>query len=170
MPYPASIIAYAFVKKGLKEGKPVSQMKLQKMVYFAHGYYLAKYREPLIQEDFEAWQFGPVVPAIYSEYKAFGREAIQVTKEHYDAIVDSFPEEVASSIDFTWQVTKNLSAATLSAWTHKKGSPWDKVYKPNGFSIPIDNLTIESFFKEFIGKVAQNQNTTHASPPVKPAN
>ena len=51
MAYSASLIADALVKRGIKEGRPVTQMKLQKMVYFAHGYHLAKYGDAQIQEE-----------------------------------------------------------------------------------------------------------------------
>lgn len=54
MAYAAALISFAFVKRGIMEGKPVTQMKVQKMVYFAHGYHLAKYGTPLITEGFEA--------------------------------------------------------------------------------------------------------------------
>ncbi|MGN6477898.1 MAG: Panacea domain-containing protein, partial [Flavipsychrobacter sp.] len=64
--YPASVIAYAFVIKGIEEGNPVTQMKLQKLVYFANGIYLAQGYGPLIKESFQSWEYGPVVPEIYS--------------------------------------------------------------------------------------------------------
>lgn len=164
MAYRASLIAYAFIKKGTDEGKMVTQMKLQKMVYFAHGYHLAKYAgAPLIQEDFEAWQFGPVVPDIYYEYKSFGRNPINLVNPEYDQILGSLSGDAKKAIDFTWNVTKNLSAATLSKWTHKKGSPWDAAYLPNSLSIPIDNLTIENYFKDLLEKVVQNQNSNAAN-------
>jgi uncharacterized phage-associated protein len=65
MAYPASLIAQLFVNRAIKEGNPITQMKLQKMVYVAHGLYLASHNEPLIKENFQAWRFGPVVPDIY---------------------------------------------------------------------------------------------------------
>jgi uncharacterized phage-associated protein len=159
MTYPASLIAYAFIRKGIDEGKPVTQMKLQKIVFFAHGYHLAKYGEPLIQEDFEAWQFGPVVPDIYNEYKMFGRDPIRLDKKALDEQLATLSPEARHSIDFSWNATKNLSAATLSTWTHKKGSPWEMVYKPYSISIPIDNHVIGGYFKNLIEKAAQNQQS-----------
>src|SRR5437868_3452952 len=77
--YPAPLIAYAFAQKGIEEGKPVTQMKLQKMVYFANGYHMVKYNEPLIKESFEAWKFGPVVPTIYENFKLYGSHPIADT-------------------------------------------------------------------------------------------
>ncbi len=53
-------------------------MKLQKMVFFAHGYHLAKYGEPLIKDEFLAWKFGPVVLTIYDQYITFGNPIAQI--------------------------------------------------------------------------------------------
>ena len=79
MAYPASLIAQLFVKKGIEEGNPITQMKLQKVVYFAHGLYLGSQRKPLIKESFQAWKFGPVVPDIYHTYKLYGSAPITDT-------------------------------------------------------------------------------------------
>ena len=104
MPYSASVIAYAFVQKGIEEGKFVTQMKLQKMVYFAHGYHLARYNEPLIREEFEAWKFGPVVPSIYQSYKLYGSDMIIDTGLIAKPVNDGnkpteFPPSVLEAID-----------------------------------------------------------------------
>ena len=64
--YSSVLIAGQFVNLGVKENNPVTQMKLQKMVFFAHGLHLALNNgDPLIREKFLAWKFGPVVPTIY---------------------------------------------------------------------------------------------------------
>lgn len=158
MPYPASVIAYAFVKKGMQEKLPVTQMKLQKMVFFAHGVYMALNNgDPLIQEEFQAWQFGPVIPNIYYEYKTFGNQPIICdSKYSSDENKNLQDDELAMrAIDYTWQVTKNLSAYTLSNWTHIKGSPWEVTYVPGFSSIPIDNILIAKYFKKMF-ETAQN--------------
>jgi len=151
MAYSASLIAYAFVRKGIEEGKPVTQMKLQKMVYFAHGYYLAKYGIALVEEGFQAWKFGPVVPSIYHTYKLYGSSEITdadlvAASEIYKAELLSLPETAWEAIDYTWDATKDLSAITLSTWTHKIGSPWADVFQPNKNSIPIPDQKIGEYF------------------------
>lgn len=151
MSYPASLIAYAFVKKGIAEGKPVTQMKLQKMVYFAHGYHLAKYGVPLIEEGFEAWRFGPVVPSIYHTYKLYGSGEIRdadliATAEFHENNLSSLSPTAWEAINYTWEATKDISAVRLSTWTHKAGSPWAEAFKPNVNSIPISNQKIGEYF------------------------
>lgn len=158
MTYPASVIAYAFVEKGIEEGSFVTQMKLQKMVYFAHGYHLAKYGEPLVEEFFEAWKFGPVVQDIYQTYKLYGSEPISNTvflpkpprKYRYKPLSDAALE----AIDYTWKVTKGLSAAQLSQWTHLDGSPWASVYDPTKASSVIPNEQIRQYFQHLLAEQA----------------
>jgi len=152
MPYSANTIAYAFVQKGISEGKYMTQMKLQKMVYFAHGYHLAKYGEALVKEVFQAWKYGPVIPSIYQSYKLYGSDPIFNTELIAKSVNDFLnPTELSESakdaIDYTWQLTRKLSANQLSNWTHIDGSPWAKVYNPIEWSIPIDNNSIKEYFK-----------------------
>lgn len=150
MSYPASLIAYAFTKKGIEENKPVTQMKLQKMVYFAHGYHLAKFNEPLVDEIFEAWKYGPVVPAIYQTYKLYGSRDINDTflVELFDGNMDLSKIDTKGweAISYTWDVTKDLSALNLSIWSHKNGSPWAAAFTPDVNNIPIKNDVIKNFF------------------------
>lgn len=155
MAYAASLIAYAFVQKGISEGIFVTQMKLQKMVYFAHGYHLAIYGEPLIKDSIQAWQFGPVVPQLYKEYKLYGSNPITDTdllvltnsKQFNLAQLDA---DALSTINYTWEALKNISAAQLSNWTHKEESPWFKYYTPGSFDITIPDSDIQDYFKEFL--------------------
>lgn len=158
MAYSAALVAFAFVKRGIKEGKPVTQMKLQKMVYFAHGYHLAKFGTPLIEEEFEAWKFGPVIPSIYHTYKLYGSEEITdftliPNIRNLECELATLSSNAMEAIDYTWEVTKDLSAIMLSAWTHKEGSPWADAFLPNINSIPIEN---EKIGKYFTGVLATN--------------
>src|ERR1700689_5397887 len=78
VPYPASAIANELIKLSLqKTNSGLSPMKVQKLVYFAHGWYLALTGgRPMINEPVEAWKFGPVVPSLYYELKKYGETPI----------------------------------------------------------------------------------------------
>lgn len=155
MAYPASLIAQIFVNKGIEEGNPVTQMKLQKMVYFAHGLYLAAYnKQPLIKETFQAWKFGPVVPDIYHTYKFYGSTPINDTKWilRSDVNPDDTPidENARKIIDYTWNTLKGINAVKLSNWTHQEGSPWAQHYVPGVNETFIPNDEIGTYFERFI--------------------
>ena len=55
-----------------KRNYSLSNLKLQKLLYFVQAYFLIKFNEPCFAEDIEAWDFGPVVPVAYHVYKRFG--------------------------------------------------------------------------------------------------
>lgn len=59
--FPTIAIANHFIMRRWRDGVHVSPMKLQKLVYFAPGWYLALFNKPLIDERVEAWKFGPVI-------------------------------------------------------------------------------------------------------------
>jgi uncharacterized phage-associated protein len=156
MSYPASLIAYAFVKKGIDEGKFVTQMKLQKLVYFAQGAHLAKYNKALINETFQAWRYGPVIPEIYQDFKLYGSRPITDTSEFIPSSTYSPPfrldADALDSINYTWGVLKDFSAMSLSHWTHQPNGPWSKVYDPDTKSTPINNNEIKQYFEKLIIK------------------
>lgn len=70
---PARKVAKYFLSKVEEDiGDGISNLKLQKLVYYAQAYHLAMYGEPLFGERVEAWEHGPVVPELYREYKIYG--------------------------------------------------------------------------------------------------
>jgi uncharacterized phage-associated protein len=154
MTYSALVIAYAFVRRGIDESNPVTQMQLQKMVYFAHGYHYARYGEALINEPIQAWEYGPVIPSIYHSYKFYGSSPIITVDKIIDRPSDidllGLSASAKDAIDYTWKATSKLSAFHLSSWSHKDGSPWANVYQEGIRNIPIDNNEIRNYFKALI--------------------
>ena len=76
MAYEAKAIANYFLEKAKAEGNSLTPMQVQKLVYFAHGWYLGLFGEPLIKESVQAWSYGPVIPSLYQEFKRFGNQGI----------------------------------------------------------------------------------------------
>ncbi len=162
-PFPVKAVANAILDRSFAEKCPVSPLKLQKLLYYAHGYYSAAYGEPLVDEAFEAWQYGPVVPAIYHEFKEFGNSPItrEATEFSWDE-EDSIPvppifdrPEVQRVIDYVWKQYAHLPAVTLSEMTHRVDSPWDKTMKANKFglkNIDIPQPLIDEYFGTLVKK------------------
>ena len=78
----------------------ISNLKLQKLLYYAQGCVLAITGNILFNDDIEAWEHGPVVPTIYHLYKTFGRSGIEFD-EDFDRdiivkILDNFKSEKLS--------------------------------------------------------------------------
>lgn len=152
----------------------MSPLKLQKLLYFAHGWHLAIVDAPLLDEHVEAWQFGPVVPSVYHEFKNFGN--IPITGSRFKAptrvlvdgksavrvvpLVLDFQNPDACKakpiIDRVWSVYKAFTPIQLSSMTHQPDSPWDKAWKGSGGrrGTDIDDEAIKEYFKGLLTKGA----------------
>lgn len=121
-------------------GELMSNMKLQKMLYYEQGYHLAEYGTPLFDEDIEAWMYGPVVPCVYEHFKGHGAGGLlpetESTVSLSDDEEDLFNEVFDTYVDF--------SAYGLMRKTHSE-SPWRKT--TTGPGNVIDKQKMAAFFK-----------------------
>jgi len=161
LPYRAKTIALFFLELGDKEGIDISPMKMQKLIYFAHGWCLAINGSPLIEESIEAWRYGPVISNIYYWLRQFGSQPIQLVD--LDVEPQDFARlkllrqdgETVQLLHKVWDVYKGYDAIELSTMTHLPESPWeearDKV-PPEKFNVTIDDKQIRQYFIEQFSK------------------
>lgn len=118
----------------------VTQMKLQKLLYYAQGYYLAEYGEPLFKEKIYAWEHGPVVKEVYDVYKIYGRNEIidYNTENNVDTEYLPFLSKIYDRFG-------KYTAYELRNKTHSE-SPW----KNTNFNQEIKLSVIESFFNKIV--------------------
>ena len=81
-------VAEYFLNLARADDKTLSPMQVLKLVYIAHGWNLGLNAQPLVNEDIEAWQYGPVIPSLYHKYKQYGSNPIQ-----------DFPAEIADDFN-----------------------------------------------------------------------
>ena len=135
-------------------GTNVTPMKLLKLVYLSHGWYLGSKGEPLISDAVEAWRYGPVVSKVYNRVKAYGSNPITSmidinndgkvsTNELPDSIIQKF-------LNGIWVHYMHFTGLELSTITHKKNSPWDTTYKKSGSNSIIPNILIRDYYKKKI--------------------
>ena len=123
----------------------LTNMKLNKLLYFAQGYYLQMYHKPLFSDEIEAWSHGPVVPAVYSKYKEYGDKPIS----SYDmSMTDMVSEDAASLLFDIARTYGKFTASALRNMTHVVGSPWDQVYSKGSSHIIIPVKLIEQYFMD----------------------
>ena len=155
--YSSKAIANYFLDKGDYDRVDITPMQLIKLVYIAHGWYLALKDKPLIEDNVEAWQFGPVIPELYHEFKYYGSEPIdgrafeEVLASIYN---DPTQEPVSDFLDELWSQYKDFTAIELSNMTHLPNTPWDITRKENMFKrnpVIVDDL-IKSYYKQMIEK------------------
>ena len=103
MSYDARAIANYFLERARLEGKSLDQMKLQKLVYYANGWHIAIKEEPWIDEQVEAWRYGPVIQSLRDAFREYGDQAIDAPASYLVAragvnVLDAI-EEVIPTID-----------------------------------------------------------------------
>jgi uncharacterized phage-associated protein len=170
MPFDARAIANFFVSTALAKGDQITPLKLQKLVYFAQGWHLALADRPLIDEQVEAWRYGPVIPSVYRAFRDYGDNPIVgptsylITKssgpgakvvsiedlefEEIIPTIDDYPEaaKIRPLLDRVWDIYGGYSAIQLSNITHQSGTPWDQVNReyngeiPKGTDIPAQKM------------------------------
>lgn len=155
--YSTLAIANEFLKRARREGRSLTHMQLQKLVYLSHGWSLAVHGRELVEDDVEAWEFGPVIRKLYDALKRYGSNNIDhlikwgddISFESDDNIIAEVkidPEDV-QIIDKVWETYGKFHAYQLSALTHANGSPWSKTYKPHENRV-IDDNNIWDYFAE----------------------
>lgn len=160
MPYSSLAIANEFIDRGIAQGRPVTQMQLQKLVYLAHGWKLGVegVNAPLIQDAFEAWDYGPVVRRLYEALRSYGSAPVtrlikwgddspfKMAEAASDAREQIHPDD-AGLLDAVWANYGSFHAFQLSALTHVDDSPWAKTFT-KGKSTTIPNGEIAAYFKQ----------------------
>ncbi len=115
-------------------GDNITNLKLQKLVYYAQGFHLAWHGAPLFPEPIEAWAHGPVVRPLYFKYQEFGANAIP-TPEGFDPA--SIDEKTQGLLEEVYQVYGQYSAWGLRNLTHEE-APWKDT--PRNEAIPIEAM------------------------------
>lgn len=123
----------------------VSNLELQKILYIAHMFHLGTTDgQPLILEPFEAWEYGPVVPALYRRARAFGSEPVR-NVFHWDAAIRDGTTEYKMLKEAS-EATKTMKAGRLVSVTHWPDGAWAKCYRSGERGIIIPNhLILEEF-------------------------
>ena len=128
----------------------ITNLKLQKLVYYAQGYHLAYFGTPLFSNHIEAWQYGPVVPELYTKLSCFGRNPVDLdqleAKLGYTLAEFSFAGETKSLLDSVFEQLGQFSAWKLMEMTHKE-EPW----KSTPLREEITNSKLRAYFSSQIG-------------------
>jgi uncharacterized phage-associated protein len=129
------------VAKYIIKSIPVDNLKLQKLLYYSQGTHLVlNDGKPLFPENVEAWDYGPVVPEVYREYRSFGFDIITPSEEP-----SALKIEEMYAVDLTLGCMGDMSGSELITQTHRE-SPWKNNYKPGRPSQIIPVIDMYNYF------------------------
>ena len=120
-------VARYFIIRAYEEGREaeMTNMKVQKLLYYAQSLHLALYNEPLFAEEIQAWRYGPVCPPAYKFYSEF--EAKQLPIPDKESLLQ-LPREKKELLEEIWEYFGGYHAYKLSDMTHLE-FPWKKARK-----------------------------------------
>ena len=152
----ASDIAQIIINEANKQGiTDLSNLKLQKLLYFAYGWHSTFYQECLFDEHFSAWDYGPVVEKVHFDLRHNGRDNI---KDSLNFLNSKFkdtnkkvPDHIQETIDFISIVYFKYTAFQLVNISRVDGGPWYKAYHNDVANIEYDII------KEYFTKLHETK-------------
>lgn len=138
-------IANYFIWLANETGSFISNLKLQKLVYYAQAWHLAIHGDSLFSEDFEAWIHGPVIPSLYQKYKSFGWQPI------LEDANPKIPENISHFLDEVAEEYFGCDAYELEQMTHAE-DPWNRAREDLASDVPSNETIKKEWMKEYYGE------------------
>lgn len=150
----ATVVCNNILKRAFEEGIQVSPMKLQKILYFVGCEYVKSTGSDLFSEDFGVWQYGPVLPTVYDEFKSFRSSPITKYATDANGVAYAIDEDRAPNlkyaIDRIWNSFKCFDGIALSRITHKDGSGWSNAFSQHRPKITTEDMRSDQTYGEYL--------------------
>lgn len=148
MTYSAKDVAGWMVAAFQRRHQEITNLKLQKILYYAQAWHLVFYDRPLFRESIEAWIHGPVIPSVFRDYRRYGWKPIS---EPFT--LSRTPEQVRPHLKEVIRVYGDFDALSLERLTHQE-SPWREVRKGLAPDEPSNRvITNESMRKYYSARL-----------------
>lgn len=146
-----------FIHLANQDKKPITNKKLQKLVYYAQAWSLVLNDKKIFNEQIEAWVHGPAVRSLYVQYKNFGFNPI--TEDVADKDVANIPKQTKELLDEIWRVYGKLDAGYLEMLTHSE-RPWQEarsgLQNHENSENEITPKAMKSFYSEKLEQIKRN--------------
>jgi uncharacterized phage-associated protein len=151
----------------------ITNLALQKLLYFAHSIFLIEEKRSLVSGYFEAWEYGPVHPAAYQAFKTAGSQPIRFRAQRVDVATGmrtdiDLPDDpaVRRHIARIMQSYGRMTPGRLVDISHAKGAPWDYIQDKGrtslAFGLRISDDVIRERFKHH--KISVGHSPTIGEP------
>lgn len=147
--YQAISVAQFIIEYSNVNNCGISNLKLQKILYYVQAEFLVSKPDhsPCFSDTIEAWDFGPVVPAVYHHYKIYGSAIIpSVASRNFSLFAENISDDDKNMIKGMVDQLARYTASQLVAFTHNQ-DPWKNAYI-RGYNNPISNESIRRYFEE----------------------
>ncbi len=124
------------------EEPDITKLKLQKLLYYTQGFFLAEFDKPLFDDEIEAWDHGPVVPNVWNHFSSIKGNLLEVPEQDIDLHLN---EEEKQSLDEVIELHSQYSAWALREMSHNEEPCIIAYNNGKGTVIPQDEIKI--FFK-----------------------
>ncbi|WP_010233417.1 type II toxin-antitoxin system antitoxin SocA domain-containing protein [Clostridium arbusti] len=138
----------------LSKDYEVTPLALQKLLYYAQGFYYALRGDYLFREDCEAWVHGPVYTEIYSRYKSFGYDPIK------NECIYNLSEEKVSLLDGILKAFGCYNGKILEKFTHSE-MPWNKARVGKKDDEPSNEIISKKAIAEYFTNVVEKYNISN---------
>ncbi|MBU0580866.1 MAG: DUF4065 domain-containing protein [Candidatus Margulisbacteria bacterium] len=143
----AKNIARYFLYRCNDDGELITPLKMQKLVYYAYVWTLINNRKPIINEKFEAWPNGPVLPSLYNILKKYGSspidgEFLNLSNEKDLSKLRESLGEIIPILDEVYEKYATKSAFELVTITHNE-KPWKNARKGLDATQPSKNPLLD---------------------------
>ncbi|TAL84581.1 MAG: DUF4065 domain-containing protein [Rhodanobacter sp.] len=135
MSYDGRAVANFVLDFCAEKKRPITNLALQKIIYFCHVWSLIQLKRPLVKQGFEAWPLGPVLQHVYREFKEFDkqpidRRALRLDRKTGKQVIAEydFDDESRALLSRVADFYSQLRAGDLVELSHELGGPWDQVW------------------------------------------
>lgn len=133
-------VANRFLAMAREQNRALTPMQVLKLVYIAHGWMLGLYGRPLIRDEVQAWQYGPVIPPLYNAMRDYRGSPVTADLNAPNETLTDDEEDIVRQV---FEIYGAKSGPALSRLTHASGTPWEMTYVDGEFGvrIPTDIIT-----------------------------
>jgi uncharacterized phage-associated protein len=141
-------VANKFLELAKARTDTFTAVQLLKLVYIAHGWMLGFHRRPLIRDEVQAWQYGPVIPRLYSVTRKFRTHpVVGPLAAHADTPLDAAESDIVAQV---FEHYGRMTGTALSRLTHAADSPWAATYHEGQFGLVISNELITDHYARLV--------------------
>ena len=165
--YDARAVANRLIGMAWADGRALDMMQVIKLVYLCDAWMLGIYQRPMVKQEIEVWQYGPVVADVFNSLKRYNGFPVhdKIRKPYIwnrSEYTDSFDDEAADIIEQVYEKYGFMTGVQISALTHEKGSPWHQLSElaDNGQrNVAIPREIIKAYYTRLMNEAREHGNT-----------